>query len=346
MTHRLWRPDIVSGVDMSNVIHLKRCYQLFRMILVAGFLIMHFGQAAIELRSPLSLSTIAADTGRRPTSKKDGTDGTVLIAAGDIGDCDGHGDEATAKLVKTLKGTIVTLGDDAYPSGSKQDYSRCFGRSWGSVKRRIHPTPGNHDYDTSGASGYFDYFGSAAGDRDKGFYSYDLGAWHIIVLNSNCGAVGGCDANSEQGQWLSEDLQNHHTTCILAYWHHPLYSSGTEHGGDPATRPLWQALYDEGADVVLSGHEHNYERFSPQDAAGKIDRKRGIRAFVVGSGGAGHYPLGRPLRTSEVRNDTAYGVLELTLRETGYDWRFIAAGSRAGHEQGNGFTDSGSARCH
>jgi hypothetical protein len=214
------------------------------------------------------------------------------------------------------------------------------------VKKRIHPAAGNHDYLTRGASGYFDYFRSAAGGRGKGYYSYDLGAWHIIVLNSNCADVGGCDESSAQGRWLRADLQQHPVMCTLAYWHHPLFSSGTEHGSDPATKPLWQVLFDAGADVVLSGHEHNYERFAPQDASGHLDRDRGIREFVIGTGGASHYPIGKALRNSEARNDDTFGVLELTLHSSGYDWRFIAARSPAEQQKRSGFADSGSASCH
>ena len=161
-----------------------------------------------------------------------------------------------------MPGTIATLGDNAYRSGSAQEYADCYDPTWGTEKARTRPAAGNHDYGTPDARGYFDYFGAAAGDRGEGYYSYDLGAWHVVVINSNCDAIGGCEADSAQGRWLRTDLASHQATCTLAYWHHPLFSSGIEHGGNPEMRPIWQLLYDAGADVVLSGHEHNYERFS------------------------------------------------------------------------------------
>jgi hypothetical protein len=265
----------------------------------------------------------------------------VLIAAGDIADCGERGDEATAALVRRLDGTVAALGDLAYPNGSQQAFDECYDPSWGAVKKRTRPTAGNHEYETRDAKAYFDYFGKAAGERGQGYYSYDLGAWHIIVLNSNCGAVGGCAADSPQGRWLRADLAAHARDCTLAYWHHPLFSSGREHGGDTTTRPFWQALYDAGADVVLWGHEHNYERFAPQNAAGRLDKKRGIRAFVVGSGGAGLYSIGKPLKTSEARNDNTYGVLVLTLHASSYEWEFVPA-----EKGGTTFRDAGSADCH
>jgi len=270
----------------------------------------------------------------------------VLIAAGDIRDCASRGDEATAALVRNIAGTVATLGDNAYGTGSKQEFARCYDPTWGSEKARTRPAAGNHDYGTRNAKGYFHYFGQAAGNRDEGYYSYDLGAWHIIVLNSNCEQIGGCEANSRQGRWLRTDLAAHRATCTLAYWHHPLFSSGKEHGGDEAMQPVWQALYDAGADVVLSGHEHNYERFAPQDPDGRLDRKRGIRQFVVGTGGSSHYGFGRILKTSEVRNAETFGVLVLTLHPASYNWVFVPVGSRPDRNGGRIFPDSGSATCH
>jgi hypothetical protein len=270
----------------------------------------------------------------------------VLIAAGDIADCDSPGVEATAASIRELAGTVATLGDTVYQTGSRQEFLQCYDPAWGSEKRRTRPAPGNHDYDTPGAKGYFDYFGAAAGDRDKGYYSYDLGSWHIIVLNSNCGEVGGCAENSPQGRWLRADLVAHQATCTLAYWHHPLFSSGREHGGDAAMRPFWNILYDAGVDVTLSAHEHNYERFAPQDPAGRLDRKRGIRAFVVGTGGASLYGLGRPEPTSETQNADTFGVLVLTLRRASYMWEFIPADARFAQGGQKPFRDAGSADCH
>jgi acid phosphatase type 7 len=270
----------------------------------------------------------------------------VLIAAGDIADCRSLGDEKTAALVRDLPGTIATLGDNAYRAGSSQEFAACYDPTWGTEKDRTRPAAGNHDYETRNARGYFDYFGEAAGNRGEGYYSYDLGAWHIVVLNSNCEQVGGCEANSRQGRWLRADLAADPATCTLAYWHHPLFSSGKEHGGHEAMRSFWQALYDVGADVVLSAHEHHYERFAPQDPDGRFDRKRGIQQFVVGTGGSSHYGFGRILETSEARHAEMLGVLVLTLRPASYDWVFVPVGSRLDRNDERRFPDSGSADCH
>ena len=258
----------------------------------------------------------------------------VLVGAGDIANCSSNGDEATASLLDDIPGTVFTTGDNVYPDGTAAEFANCYDPSWGRHKARTYPSVGNHDYHTSDATGYFDYFGAAAGEPGKGYYSYDLGAWHIIVLNSNL-EVG---AGSPQEQWLRTDLAAHPTTCTLAYWHHPLFSSGIRHGSDSSMRPLWQALYDFGADVVLNGHEHNYERFAPQNPEGASDPARGIREFVIGSGGRSHYPIVVPIANSEVQNANTYGVLKLTLHPDSYDWEFIP-------EAGKTFTDSGSGTC-
>jgi acid phosphatase type 7 len=271
--------------------------------------------------------------------------GGVIVAAGDIADCAKKGDEKTAKLVEGIDGaTVLALGDLAYPDGSAEDFKECYEPTWGQFKERTEPIPGNHEYETKGASAYFEYFGDAAGDPSKGYYSYDLGSWHIVALNSNCGeGEVRCGPGSSQRQWLEEDLAAANAAdegqCTLAYMHHPRFSSGVEHGSTPKMEPLWEALYEGGTDVVLSGHEHNYERFAPQDPTGKADPQRGIREFVVGTGGRSHYPILDPLANSEVHNDKTYGVLELTLHPKSYEWRFVPV-------EGKTFTDSGSARCH
>jgi len=258
----------------------------------------------------------------------------VLVGAGDIAKCSSEDDEATALLLDNIPGTVFTTGDNAYPDGTADQFSNCYNSSWGRHKERTYPSSGNHDYHNADASGYFGYFGSKAGEPGKGYYSYDLGAWHIIVLNSNI-PVG---TGSPQEQWLRADLAAHPAACTLAYWHHPRFSSGTIHGSKASMQPLWQALYDYGADVVLAGHEHNYERFAPQDPQGVTDPTRGIRQFVVGSGGRNHYDFGEPIANSEVRNSDTYGVLKLTLHPTSYSWEFIPVA-------GETFTDSGNASC-
>ena len=264
----------------------------------------------------------------------------VLVGAGDIADCSVSGDEATAKLLDGISGTVFTLGDDAYPNGAATDFANCYEPTWGRHKARTMPAPGNHEYQTAGAAGYFGYFGSAAGDPTKGYYSYNLGDWHIVVLNSNsnCTTIS-CSASSAQVQWLVADLAANPKTCTLAYWHHPRFNSGSDHGNDVNVAPFWNALYNAGADVILNGHEHVYERFAPQ-TPNAVASAIGIRQFTVGTGGASEYAFKpTPEPNSEARNDNTQGVLKLTLHATSYDWQFIPVA-------GATFTDSGSTSCH
>ena len=233
---------------------------------------------------------------------------------------------------------VLLLGDNQYYVGAFADYRDSFGPTWGRLGTLIRPAPGNHEYLTAGAAGYFDYFGAAAGERGKGWYSYDLGTWHIVVLNSNCGDVGGCGPGSPQLQWLAKDLADHPRACTLAYWHHPRFSSGT-HGNDAAYDSFWREIYKAGADVVLVGHDHDYERFAPQDPDAKADPAHGIRQFVVGTGGQFLRPFELIRANSEVRNAETFGVIKLKLRADGYDWEFLPAA-------GNTFRDSGSSGCH
>lgn len=262
-------------------------------------------------------------------------DTVVLVGAGDIADCGSDGDEQTANLLDSIPGTVFTAGDNAYDSGTDSEFARCYAPSWGRHKARTRPSPGNHDYRSHNGGPYFAYYGLQAGEAGRGYYSYGLGAWHIISLNSNISMKAG----SPQEQWLRADLAANRTPCVLAYWHHPRFSSGTEHGSDQSSQPLWQALYEFGADVVLAGHEHNYERFAPQTPTGVADSARGLREFVVGTGGADHYPFGAPIANSEVRNGETWGVLKLTLEPESYRWRFFPV-------RGKAFADSGLARCH
>lgn len=262
----------------------------------------------------------------------------VIIAAGDIADCNSSGDEATAALLASLPGTIVTLGDNAYESGTATDFANCYDPSWGARKSDTRPSPGNHEYNTPGAAGYYGYFGAAAGNPTQGWYSYDVGAWHVISLNSNCPAIGGCGAGSPQETWLRNDLASHGNACTLAYWHYPRFSSGL-HGDVASMQPIWQALYDYGADVVLNGHDHTYERFAPQTPGGAADATFGIREFVVGTGGRSHYIFNAPKPNSEARNNDTYGVLALTLHDNSYDWQFVP-------EAGKSFSDTGASACH
>ena len=276
----------------------------------------------------------------------------VIAAAGDIA-CDpastsfnnGAGTATACRqkytsdlLVGAGLAGVLTLGDNQYEVGTLTQFQQSYHPSWGRVKALTRPAVGNHEYGTSGAGGYFDYFGTAAGERGKGYYSYDIGAWHLIALNSNCARVGGCGTDSPQGQWLRADLAAHQNRCTLAYWHHPRFSSGF-HGNNSDVRPLWDALYAANADVVLAGHDHDYERFSPQRPDGTADSVRGLRQFVVGTGGSHLRSFGTVQPNSQARSHTSFGVLKLTLRSDGYDWRFVPAA-------GSSFTDSGSGTCH
>jgi Big-like domain-containing protein/calcineurin-like phosphoesterase family protein len=257
----------------------------------------------------------------------------VLVGAGDIAN-GGPGAEATAALLDHIGGTVFTAGDNAYPDGADANYAQYYEPTWGRHKARTRPCPGNHDYHTAGAAAYYNYFGASAGPAGRGYYSYDLGDWHIISLNSNIDMTAG----SAQGQWLSADLAANSRDCILATWHEPRFSSGT-HGSSTAVQPLYQALYDAGAEIVVVGHDHNYQRFAPQTPTGQLDPARGIRQFVAGTGGAGHYDFTTPIANTEAYNNSTYGVLKLTLGPGVYSWEFIP-------EAGKTYTDSGSGTCH
>ncbi|HTC94227.1 MAG TPA: metallophosphoesterase [Terriglobales bacterium] len=285
----------------------------------------------------------ASGTGTATTSIPSSTGSDViLVGAGDVASCDDlAGAKATAKLLDSIPGTVFVAGDLAYPDGSAEQFANCYGPTWGRHKARTRPSPGNHEFHAGNATPYFNYFGAAAGDPKKGYYSYDLGAWHVIVINSNCSELpGGCAAGSAEEQWLRQDLAQHSTACTVAYWHHPLFSSGKAHGNDPEMKPFWQDLYAANADIVINGHDHDYERFAPQDPDGKLDNARGIREFVVGSGGKNsHRVFGDTKPNSEARNADTYGVLKLTLHAKSYDWEFVP-------EEGKTFKDSGSGNCH
>lgn len=258
----------------------------------------------------------------------------VLVGAGDIATCSGSGDEATAALLDQIAGTVFTVGDNVYPSGTPSEYRNCYEPSWGRHRTRTMPSAGNHDYHTKGAAGYFAYFGSAAGDAARGYHSYDLDEWHIVVLNSNIAR----DAASAQLRWLRADLTAHAAQCTLAYWHHARFSGGS-HGNDTSVKPFWDALYDAGADVVLAGHDHDYERFAPQTPSGAADGERGIRQFVVGTGGANLRGFETVRPNSEARNSKSHGLLKLMLGDGEYWWEFVPVA-------GGTFADAGHGGCH
>jgi calcineurin-like phosphoesterase family protein len=258
----------------------------------------------------------------------------VLVGAGDISNS-GSGDSATATLVKGISGTVFTAGDNVYDNGSRSEFNGTYNSSWGAFKSRTRPAPGNHDYNTSQAAGYYDYFGSLAGPAKRGYYAYDLGNWHIVSLNSEVSMARG----SAQETWLRSDLAAASKPCTLAYWHRPLFTSGANHGPDTGTRPLFQALYDYDAEVVVTGHNHQYERFAPMSPTGAADSTRGIREFVAGMGGADHYSFGSVQPNSQARNSDTFGVLKFTLHAQSYTWQFVPV-------SGKTYTDTGTTACH
>ena len=255
-------------------------------------------------------------------------DEPVLVGAGDISECNSNNDELTAQLLDTIPGTVFTTGDNAYGEGTLEEYNNCYGPTWGRHKERTKPTPGNHEY-ISGAEGYFQYF-----DNIPEYYAYNLGSWRIYALNSEIDV----SLSSPQMVWLVEDLAANPSQCVLAYWHQPRWSSGSHHGSDEDYHALWQILYEAGAELVINGHEHNYERFAEMNTQGAVSSS-GLREIVVGTGGRDLYEFDSPLPASEVRDNSAYGVLKVTLHANSYAWEFIPI-------PGSTFTDSGSTNCH
>jgi hypothetical protein len=328
--------------------------------------------AALVAATTLCAATVALAGPAAPA--RAGTDSVLAVAAGDIA-CDPRSDafangngaagECRAKrtsdqILLLHPDAVLPLGDEQYENGRLWKFNRSYGHSWGRVKAITYPAPGNHEYGTYGAADYFSYFGAGAaadplGPNGSGYYSYDLtlpgdlASWHMVALNANCEEVGGCDAGSPQGQWLQSDLQNDEQSyallhpldpvhCTLAYWHQPRFSSGL-HGDDLDVAPFWDALYAAGADVVLNGHDHDYERFTPQDPLGNSDGATGIREFVVGTGGRGLRPFTHIAPHSLVRDRRHFGVLRLRLYAGRYSWRFVGIGDSSP-------VDKGSRSCH
>lgn len=257
------------------------------------------------------------------------SDDAILVGSGDISECDNDNDELTAQLLDAIPGTVFTTGDNVYERGTIEEYNTCYEPTWGRHKDRTKPTPGNHEYITDEAVGYYEYF-----DNIPPYYAYDLGAWRIYALNSEISV----SSTSAQITWLQNDLASNPRQCVLAYWHRPRWSSGRNHGSNEDFQTLWQILYQADAELVISGHEHNYERFAEMDSDGTV-ASPGLREIVVGTGGRNLYNFDSPLLASEVRNNTAYGVLKLTLRPDAYSWEFVPI-------PGSTFTDSGSTNCH
>jgi acid phosphatase type 7 len=299
---------------------------LSKSVLVVGAM-----ASAMVLACMAALLTAVAGVGKPRT--------VTLVGAGDIAGCNFKADRKTARLVGKIEGTVFTLGDNAYQNGTRKQFRNCYDPTWGTYKKRTRPTAGNHDYHTSGAKPYFDYFGWRAGKPSRGYYSYELGAWHIVALNSNCKEVGGCGRRSAQGRWLSRDLAQHPVRCTLAYFHHPLFASGR--GLDtPKVRSFWNKLYNHQAEVILSGHAHRYERYARITPSGARSSARGIRQFIVGTGGApGEFQQGPDEPRVQAKKVDAPGVLKLELGSGFYHWKFVPV-------VGRNYTDSGRARCH
>jgi acid phosphatase type 7 len=275
----------------------------------------------------------------QPGAQQSGAQQNVLIGAGDIAQCGNDPAQQsraaeTAALIEQIGGQVFAAGDLAYPRGTTEEFQHCYQPTWGRFKARTLPVPGNHEYLTPNASAYYDYWGAQAGPSGKGYYAAQLGTWRVIALNSNIDA----GPDSEQARWLRQELAQHSARCTLAFWHHPVFSSG-EHGANAHMAALWKLLFDAGADLVISAHEHDYERFAPLDDRGQPDARRGMRQLIVGTGGAKLREFKRVHPHSEVRNNETFGVIKLDLNAAGYDWEFIPVA-------GQGFSDRGSGACH
>jgi hypothetical protein len=312
-----------------------------------------FSNTGLTASTTYTYAVTASDAAGNESAKSSSAAATTVagsttftfVGAGDIASS-GSNDEKTATLLDNVvaadPNTIVfTLGDNAYSDGTTSDFTMFYEPTWGRHKARTRPAPGNHDYHVAGAADYLTYFcptsGSCVfpGGTKQLYYSYDLGDWHIVSLNSEADT----SAGSAQLQWLRVDLAAHPDSCVLAHWHKPLFSSGDTHGNDPDMKPFWDELYAAKADLVLSGHEHNYERFAKQNPGGAAD-PNGIREFIIGTGGVGSYSFGSSaLPNSEVRFSGGFGVVMFTLRNGGYDWTFVPAA-------GTTFSDSGSGTCN
>jgi 3',5'-cyclic AMP phosphodiesterase CpdA len=305
--------------------------------------------AALAAIAALALPADAAPSGDAAADKRNAAPLTIY-AVGDIARCahpdpkySGASDTAAtvaAGLAADPRAVVLTLGDHTYPRGTAQEFRDCYAPTWGRFKDRTWPAPGNHEYYTPGAAPYFAYFGARAG---RGYYSTELGSWHVVSLDSNLDPARNAAAHAAQLAWLRADLAAHPARCTLAFWHHPLYSSGG-HGSVPAMRDAWEILQQAGAELVLSGHDHDYERFGPQDAHGRPDRARGMRQFVVGTGGAYPTPFLLTVANSELRDASRTGVLRLRLHAGGYDWEFVESARVTTLDVAP--PDSGSDSCH
>jgi hypothetical protein len=290
------------------------------------------------MRPSLPLALVGAllssllSSGMAPSSAA--PEDAVLVGAGDIASCALNGDSQTAALVENIAGTVFAAGDTVYESGTLQEFRRCYAPTWGRFLNRTRPAPRNHEYRTPNGAGYYAYFGSRAGNPGEGYYAFTLGAWRVIVLNSNIAMTMG----SAQDRWLEAELNANPARCTVAIWHHPRFSSG-QHGSDAHSSEAWKRLYTAGVELVLNGHDHNFERFAPQTPNGSRDDAKGIRQFVVGTGGASLRGFNAAQPNSQIRDSSTWGVLKLTLKPDAYTWQFVPVAGKT-------FTDAGSGRCH
>lgn len=297
---------------------------------------------AISILSACQSESAVREVATRAVLMKD--KGITVYAAGDIADCKDYRPEDSgaaktaaliaARLANDEEAAVLTLGDHTYPIGLLSEFTSCYEPTWGKFKTRTYPSPGNHEYYTPRATSYYAYFGNAAGQHRNGYYSFNLGNWHIVSLNSYLKP----EQHKAQLEWLQEDLARNKTRCTLAFWHHPRYSSGG-HGSNPEMDDAWKILDAAGAEVLLSSHDHNYERFAPQGNNVQHDGRGGIRQFVVGTGGAKLTPMRFRESHSEVSDNSTHGVLKLVLKDIGYEWEFLPV-------KEGGFTDSGAELCH
>ncbi len=307
-------------------VQISRLYPLIGVALIAAVAIRCGGS------SPSSPSPTPSPI---PPGPDTGTPGppAILVGAGDIGQCGSAAVAATALIIDRISGIVFTTGDNAYPNGSAANFRDCFEPHWGRHRERTRPTPGNHDYDTGGAAGYYNYFEDNAGPFGLGYYSYFAGSWRVIALNSEIPVGPG----SAQLQWLRSELTSSRPKCTMVYWHKPLFSSGPN-GPNRDMREIWRLMYEFDADLVVNGHDHLYERFAPQDPDGRIDQTRGIRQITVGTGGGALYtPITSAANTEAI--GVVYGVLRLTLSDGGYQWQFMPV-------PGASFSDAGMGQCH
>lgn len=302
----------------------------------------------VALSALAGCASLSGNGGMPPVTPSTSASGVTVFAAGDIADCRktpaaDSGAARTAALIGAgiaadPTAMVLALGDTTYPVGLPAEFADCYAPTWGQFKSRTLPAPGNHEYYTTGAPGYFGYFGAAAGPAQRGYYSTEVGTWHVISLNSNLKAP----AADAQLAWLADDLatlrRRDSSACVLAFWHHPLYSSGG-HSNNPHMRAIWEALMAARADLVLAAHDHDYERFAPQDAAGNADPAGGIRSFVVGNGGARLTPFTATKANSQAQDNSVHGVIKLVLKARGYEWAFLPV-------DGSAPRDAGHAGCH